>query len=86
MNAIASCREASRLVSESLDHPLSLRQRIEMRSHMLVCSACRAYRRQLVVIDLLMQGRAAALADQGGGLSPAARDRVQQALRQRGGS
>ena len=55
MNALArgsadlspSCRHAVRLQSESLDHPLSARQRIGLRIHLLLCQWCRRYQKQV---------------------------------------
>lgn len=35
------------LLSQSLDGPLPLIQRVRMRAHLFVCSLCRRYRRQL---------------------------------------
>lgn len=45
-----SCQEASRLVSQSLDRKLTLRQRIELKLHHVICSGCRAFARQLQYI------------------------------------
>ncbi len=41
------CREASRLQSEALDHPLSLPQRVGLRMHLLICKWCRRYGKQI---------------------------------------
>jgi hypothetical protein len=35
MSAVFSCREASRLASEAMDHPLALHQRAALRMHLL---------------------------------------------------
>src|SRR3954469_6724873 len=43
----ARCPEISRMVSESLEHRLPLRKRIEMRVHFLVCVWCVRYSKQL---------------------------------------
>ena len=42
-----TCREATHLASDALDHPLPWTQRFQMRLHMLVCSACRRFAKQL---------------------------------------
>lgn len=42
-----SCKEVPRLVSESLDRKLSLRQRIAMRIHLFMCKLCARYERQI---------------------------------------
>jgi predicted anti-sigma-YlaC factor YlaD len=41
------CEGMSRLASESLDRELSRLERVALRSHLLYCTACRRYRRQL---------------------------------------
>lgn len=42
-----SCREASRLISASLDRPLSGWERGKLRFHLFLCGNCRAFRGQL---------------------------------------
>jgi|SRR6266568_7976877 len=42
-----SCREASRLQSEALDHPLTFRQRVGLRLHLVLCKWCRRYGKQI---------------------------------------
>ncbi len=42
-----NCRETSRLVSETLDHDLPLRDRISMRLHLMMCKFCRRYFSQI---------------------------------------
>jgi predicted anti-sigma-YlaC factor YlaD len=84
MSAITSCREASRLASRAIDGPLPLGSRIALRMHLAMCRACRAYRRQLGLIDRLVRGRAAAPpADEDLQLSDEARKRISEALRRR---
>ncbi len=41
-----SCRETSELVSRGLDERLGLMQRLGVRLHLAMCSACRAFARQ----------------------------------------
>lgn len=45
-----SCREATELVSRSLDAPLGWRQRLGLRVHLLACSLCRDFRRQMLFL------------------------------------
>ena len=42
-----SCREASKLQSEALDHPLPPAKRIGLRLHLLICRWCRRYGKQI---------------------------------------
>ncbi len=44
------CKEASQLMSQGLDRPLGLGERIGLRLHLLICSGCRAVRHQLSFI------------------------------------
>ncbi len=44
---IFSCQQASQLVSESMDRPLRLRERVTLRMHLLMCSFCTRFSRQL---------------------------------------
>lgn len=52
-----SCKETMRLASERLDRRLSLRARLGMRMHLLMCSGCRAVARQLRALDRLIRRR-----------------------------
>jgi hypothetical protein len=42
------CHEITRLISESMERPLSWRLRITLRLHYLICVWCERYRDQLV--------------------------------------
>jgi hypothetical protein len=46
-NHTPHCAEMSRLASQSLDQPLSLRTRLKMRLHHLICVWCKRYLNQL---------------------------------------
>ena len=41
------CRDVVRILSQSLDHPPSLRTRLELRAHYLICCWCQRYEQQL---------------------------------------
>ncbi len=45
-----SCREASRLISASLDRDLSRRERWSLRMHTLLCTACQRFAQQTKMI------------------------------------
>ena len=49
-----SCKDIAKLASEGLDRKLSLRERISLRVHTTLCSACRAYRRQIKALCKLV--------------------------------
>ncbi len=45
-----NCQEATRLMSESQEHPLPLATVISLRMHLVLCSGCRNFDRQLGVL------------------------------------
>ncbi len=55
--SIASCKHASRLISEQLDHPLPLSKRILLRIHLAMCTNCVFFRRQVKAIKDLAGAR-----------------------------
>jgi hypothetical protein len=79
------CEGMSRLASESLDRELGLMERVALRTHLLYCTACRRYRRQLE----RMRGALRKLADDleagapslGPRLPDDARERIKRALK-----
>jgi len=42
-----SCRDASRLLSQSMERKLSLAEQAKLRLHLALCDACRNFGRQL---------------------------------------
>jgi hypothetical protein len=80
-----SCEDMSGLISRQMDEPLPFWSRLEIRLHLLYCSACRRYRRQLRLIrEGLRQFLSGSIEEErplGPLLSPAARDRIERALR-----
>ncbi|WP_301100566.1 zf-HC2 domain-containing protein [Propionivibrio sp.] len=47
-----SCRDVHRLVSEGQDRQLSFAERLSVRVHLMLCTACRCFDRQM---DFLRQ-------------------------------
>jgi hypothetical protein len=45
-----SCKEASRLVSQSQDRQLSLGEQVALRLHLAICRGCRAFSVQLAFL------------------------------------
>lgn len=42
-----TCKQASKLISQSLDRPLSLSGRVKLRFHLFICDACTRFNKQL---------------------------------------
>lgn len=51
---LLACDEASRLISYGLDQPLSLVERTALRFHLMLCPACRRFRRNLRLLRKLL--------------------------------
>ncbi len=45
-----SCKDVCFMVSESLDRTLSLRERVSVKIHLLMCKACRQMARQMTLL------------------------------------
>ena len=79
------CRDMTRLASESLDRDLGRLERIALRSHLLYCTACRRYLRQIALIRRALRRYATHLeidrAVTGPGLPDDVRARIKRALR-----
>lgn len=50
-----TCKQASQLVSQSLDRPLSWSERIRLRFHLLICDVCKRFNRQLRLLNLAVK-------------------------------
>lgn len=80
-----TCKDASHLISERLDRPLSFRERWSLRMHLWMCGSCRRFGRQLDLMRkaLRLPGQSAEDAAAGADLTPGARDRISKALAER---
>lgn len=80
-----SCREASRLQSEALDHALTPMQRFGLRVHLILCKWCRRYGKQLRFLREAAHEHPDELTDATPQkLAPEARERLKNALRDKG--
>lgn len=50
-----SCREVTRLVSDSHERPLGLRERMSLRMHLTMCSACSKFEVQMTTVRAAMR-------------------------------
>ena len=75
------CKHATQLASRKMDKRLSLRQRLALRLHLLMCDACTQFVRQLQLMRkaLAQLGRHIEH-DSSVSLSPQARERIAQAV------
>jgi hypothetical protein len=75
-----TCREATRLQSDALDKSLPWRQRFGLFLHLLICKWCRRYGRHLGFLRTAAKKCAEFETEPPERLSPAARERIRQAL------
>lgn len=53
-----NCEQATRLQSDAMERPLSVREKMALKMHTAICSACRQFGRQVVTLrDLTRQYR-----------------------------
>ena len=45
-----TCKQASQIISQSLDNPLSRSDRMKLRFHLFICNACTRFNQQLRLI------------------------------------
>ncbi len=78
-----TCKQTARLVSLSHDKRLSWRERLGVRLHLLVCDACRNFRRQMLFLRDATRRFALEQPDTDNRLrlSPGAIDRITRALK-----
>lgn len=82
-----NCKEASHLISEREERPLGLRERWGLWLHLLICSYCRRFERQVAMLRRALRelGRRAEAEAVAVDLSPEARARIRSALAEHGG-
>ena len=79
---LPSCRDVSGLQAPAFDTPLPLSKRFGLRLHLLVCSWCRRYGRQITFLRGAMQARPEKLAEsEPQSLPNDARERLKKSLR-----
>ena len=80
-----TCKDVTRLVSESMDRSLPLGKRIGVRLHLLICRFCARYERQLLLIRDTVRHLAATVETPGESfgetLSEDARERIRESIR-----
>jgi hypothetical protein len=78
------CKEAARLLSESLDHKLALWQRVSLQFHLFICRFCRHFSHDLHRFDAALRTYSRKIdannALEQVALRPEARQRILQAI------
>ena len=53
-----NCRQASRLISEAQERPLSLPEKISLKMHVMMCSGCKNFSLQVTFLSKAMRAYA----------------------------
>lgn len=79
-----SCKEVTELVSQSIERRLSLRETLQLRMHLFVCTACSRFTRQMKFLHAAAQAyaRRGISAARQWVLSSPAREKIRVLLRQ----
>ena len=83
LRRLPACKEMVRVMSESMERPLTLRERALLKLHLWVCAWCVWYLEQLRLLRETLRARAAGAGDEGPpgvSLSAQARERIKSAL------
>lgn len=52
-----TCKQASKLISMSLDRPLSWSEKVQLKLHLLICTPCRRFKKQLKLLAVALKLR-----------------------------
>jgi predicted anti-sigma-YlaC factor YlaD len=68
-----NCKEVTEVCSAELERPLRLGEQVALRTHLMMCTGCTQYRKQLKTLREVMQAYAAgrAITDEAGGAGEA---------------
>ena len=83
LHRLPTCREMVALMSQSMERPLSLRERVLLKLHLWVCAWCAWYLEQLRLLRASLRARAAegeGFESRGAALPSDARERIRSAL------
>jgi predicted anti-sigma-YlaC factor YlaD len=49
------CKQASQIISQSLDRPLTLRERLALKLHLLICEYCRQFSQHMQTLRVAIK-------------------------------
>ena len=87
MKWMMTCRDAAETMTEAMLSPLSLRRRLSLKMHLLMCRLCRRAVRQSNAIGEVVRSLATQTGTESedpaglGDLTPKARERIKDAIR-----
>ena len=77
-----NCEQAARLLSEAMDRPLSLAEKLALKAHLFLCDMCVNYENQLAVLRQIVKSwHEKAVSALSAGLSKEAKERIKLRVR-----
>ena len=83
LRSLQPCREMASLMSESMDRRLSLGEFFKLRLHLLVCTWCARYLRQIKFLRSLLRGQRGTKTELVPSLAADAHERIAKSLKSR---
>jgi len=84
LRRLPACRQTVEKISESMERPLTMRERIQIKLHLWICAWCQWYVEHLHIIREAARAKATESSDftslSGPALSAEARERIKQKL------
>ncbi len=86
-----NCKDMTKLISDSLERKITLRERMELWLHIMMCGMCRKFRRNAIALRMLVRREhiskekladSAAVVPDSQTLSSSAKERISSAIRQ----
>ena len=56
-----SCKDASQIISQSLDRQLTMRERFALKLHLLICKYCQQFSQQMTAMHVALKSAASAI-------------------------
>ena len=82
---MSRCKDITKLISDSMERKLSLWQRIDLRTHLILCGFCRRFQANVLVLRKLASRDKDYDAAEKPKLSVEAKTRIRNAIRQQSG-
>lgn len=81
LRRLPACRQTVAMISESMEHPLSLRNKLTVKLHLMVCSWCQWYMEHLKTIRETLRSQPMEPAESNFGSSPGLSDEVKERIK-----
>ncbi len=79
-----NCKDMTKLISDSLERKISLRQRMELWMHIMMCGMCRRFRTNIIALRRRVRGARSLLKESeipNTPLPPATKTRLEEAVK-----